>query len=255
MNIHSENELNPKDGTETPKEVYTNRRKIIAGLGLAAIGGGSAFGYKWFFPDDTDVKNAGLVEKIPKPVEATEDPAQPESKIFEYPAKLDPKYVYGRPESKKEGVFKYCNFYEFASHKQPWRSIDTFKPSPWEFEVTGMCRNKFKLDMDDLYTKFKSDFTERQYRHRCVETWAMAVPWTGIPLSAIIKAADPLETAKFVKFETFNDPVQAPRLEESYFPWPYQEGLTIEEANNELTFLATGLYEKRCSNKMVHQSE
>jgi sulfoxide reductase catalytic subunit YedY len=95
--------------------------------------------------------------------------------------------------------------------------------------------------MDDVYKRFSLE--ERDYRHRCVETWAMCVPWTGFPLADLLKLVEPKKSAKYVAFETFERPKEAPyQAQSSQYPWPYQEGLTIGEAMNELTLLATGLY-------------
>ena len=96
------------------------------------------------------------------------------------------------------------------------------------------------FDLDDLHGKF--EFEERAYRHRCVETWAMCVPWTGFPLHALLKMVEPEPAAKFVQFETFNRPTEAPNMADTSFPWPYTEGMTIAEAMNELAFVATGIY-------------
>ncbi len=80
------------------------------------------------------------------------------------------------------------------------------------------------------------DMEERLYRHRCVEAWAMAVPWTGVPLANLIKLASPKSEAKYLVMETFLDPKVAPGQKQSWFPWPYVEGLRIDEAMNELSF-------------------
>ena len=109
--------------------------------------------------------------------------------------------------------------------------------------MDGLCRHKLTLDIDELQRRFAGELVERQYRHRCVETWAMAVPWIGIPLATILKAADPLAKATHVRFVSFLRPDEAPRQRSSpRDPWPYEEGLTLPEARNELTLLATGMY-------------
>ena len=85
---------------------------------------------------------------------------------------------------------------------------------------------------------------ERVYRLRCVEAWSMVVPWSGFPLSALVKLAEPLSTAKYVRMETFMDPDNAKGQKQHWYPWPYIEGLSIEEAMNDLAFIATGIYGK-----------
>ena len=98
------------------------------------------------------------------------------------------------------------------------------------------------LDIDDLLKRFPLE--ERVYRHRCVEAWAMIVPWTGFPLPELLRIAEPLGSVKYVAFETVADK-SMPELRQSWYPWPYTEGLTIEESQNELAFLSTGIYGKR----------
>ena len=98
------------------------------------------------------------------------------------------------------------------------------------------------MDLAEFHKSYADALVERQYRHRCVERWAMAVPWTGIPLARLLKDADPLPTATHVRFVSFNRPDQASQQQSSEFPWPYVEGLTIAEAMNDLTLLATGVY-------------
>ncbi|MGC6454301.1 MAG: protein-methionine-sulfoxide reductase catalytic subunit MsrP, partial [Candidatus Puniceispirillaceae bacterium] len=104
------------------------------------------------------------------------------------------------------------------------------------------------LDAEDLVTMM-GDKQERLYRHRCVEAWAMAVPWSGVPLANLVKVAKPTSGAKYLRMETFMDPEVAPGQKQGWYPWPYVEGLTIEEAQNELAFLATGIYGKPLPNQ------
>ena len=98
------------------------------------------------------------------------------------------------------------------------------------------------VDIDDLLKKMPLE--ERLYRHRCVEAWSMAVPWSGFPMAALLDLAKPLGSAKYVRMETFLDAKTAPGQKEFWYPWPYVEGVTIAEAGNELAFLVTGMYGK-----------
>ncbi len=217
----------------TPIEVYRNRRQhrreFLQAMGIGAIGLGAA----------------GLLAGCSKPT-AEEIDAAGEVPVSEavkplYPAKRNQKFEYGRPETDRVEAATYTNFYEFSTGKDSWEHVGAFEPSPWSVKVDGLCRNPLELDMDDIHQKFPLE--ERAYRFRCVETWAMCVPWTGFPMRELIKLADPLPKAKFVSMETFNRPDQAPGIERfSNFPWPYREGLSLEEATNELTLLATGIY-------------
>jgi sulfoxide reductase catalytic subunit YedY len=107
-------------------------------------------------------------------------------------------------------------------------------------EVAGLVVRPRTYDIDDLVRAFPLE--ERVYRHRCVEAWAMAVPWTGFPLAALIQSAEPLPAARFVRFVSFHRPSQAGGQSDRSQPWPYNEGLTLDEATNELAFIATGMY-------------
>ena len=105
-----------------------------------------------------------------------------------------------------------------------------------------MVEKPMTLGIDDLLKKISLE--ERLYRHRCVEAWSMAVPWTGFPMAALVDLARPLGSAKYVRMETFIDPATAPEQKKFCYPWPYVEGLTMAEARNELAFLVTGMYGK-----------
>ncbi len=157
-----------------------------------------------------------------------------------YPAAKNSKFEYGRDESRKRETEQYANFYEFASSKDVFRHVAAFNPTPWLVEVTGLCRNPQTYDLDQIVSTFPLE--ERAYRHRCVETWAMCVPWTGFALKDLVAAAAPLPSARYVRFETFMRPTEATQQEDKSYPWPYQEGLTLAEATNELAFIATGIY-------------
>ena len=113
---------------------------------------------------------------------------------------------------------------------------------PWNIQVDGLVEKPFEIGFDDLIRKLPIE--ERLYRFRCVEAWAMAVPWTGIPLASFVALAKPLSGAKYIRLETFMNPRVAPGQNQRWYPWPYTEGLTIAEATNELPLLVTGIYGK-----------
>jgi sulfoxide reductase catalytic subunit YedY len=150
-------------------------------------------------------------------------------------------YEYGRPETAQAVAAEYTNFYEFATQKDSWRYVEPFQPEPWTLEVTGECRSPKTFDLGELRNDFEQE--ERAYRFRCVEAWAMCVPWTGFPLSKLLERVDPKATAKYVSFQTFYRPEEARGNKASpEFPWPYTEGITIAEAKNKLVLLTTGIY-------------
>jgi sulfoxide reductase catalytic subunit YedY len=166
-------------------------------------------------------------------------PKSPTSKL--YPADRNDKYKLDRPLSAEDVAGKFNNFYEFTETKDAvWRMVDRFTTRPWEIEVNGSVHKPATFDIDDLVRKFPLE--ERLYRFRCVETWAMAVPWTGFPMKALMDAVQPKSSTTHVRFVTALDKQQMPNTSNSYYRWPYYEGLTIEEAANELTMLATGIY-------------
>ncbi len=198
----------------TPEAFFLNRRAMLAG---AAATAGTIVLPRWARADD--------------------DPtASP------YPAKRNEIYKLDRDITPEDVNGKYNNFYEFGFTKDIYRTVDALKTRPWTVAVDGMVEEKKTYAIDDLIKAMPLE--ERLYRHRCVEAWGMAVPWTGFPLSALIAKAKPLSSAKYVRFETFLDPKMAPAQRQAWYPWPYVEGLTMAEAMNDLTFMVTGAYGK-----------
>lgn len=138
---------------------------------------------------------------------------------------------------------KYNNFYEFGGTKSIWRNAQALPTDTWKVEVSGLVNNPRTYDLDDLQQRFPIE--ERTYRFRCVEAWAMTVPWIGFPMKALLEDVDPTSAAKFVRFTSYYDPevVSGPPLHlTGRLPWPYTEGLRIEEMANDLAFFATGIY-------------
>ncbi|AFY65891.1 protein-methionine-sulfoxide reductase catalytic subunit MsrP [Geitlerinema sp. PCC 7407] len=137
----------------------------------------------------------------------------------------------------------YNNFYEFGSSKNAvWRNARALPTESWKVEVSGLVKNPKTYDLDDLRTQFPIE--ERVYRFRCVEAWSMALPWIGFPMRSLIAAVEPTSQAKFVRFTSFYDKevTPGPLLSFGSLPWPYTEGLRIEEMANELAFFAIGIY-------------
>ncbi len=147
----------------------------------------------------------------------------------------------GRDITPEKYATTYNNYYEFSDGKNLWESAQVLKPRPWTISLEGELKQPRTIAIDDLLKQVQLE--ERIYRHRCVEAWAMTVPWTGFPLSQLLKIAEPLGSAKYVVFETAQDP-KMPGLQSPFYPWPYIEGLAIDEAANDLAFISTGLYGK-----------
>jgi len=159
-----------------------------------------------------------------------------------YPAMRNLRYRLDRPVTAEKEALTYNNFYEFGSHKEISKAAQALKVRPWQVTIDGMVEKKITIDGHDLIRKMKLE--ERLYRHRCVEAWSMAVPWSGFPMADLVAFARPLSGAKYVAMETFKDDSMAPGQKQFWYPWPYVEGLTIEEATNELAFIGTGIYGK-----------
>ncbi len=203
----------------TPESVFLNRRQIIQGLAAGSIAA-AAPGLAWGATESDD-PSAGLY-----PVARNErfEPGE------------------GRKLTDEEWATRYNNFYEFGTSKKIWKAAQALKIRPWEVRIDGEVESPRTIAIDDLLSQMPLE--ERVYRHRCVEAWSMVVPWTGFAFREFVRFADPTASARYVAMETFLDPDTAKGQRQDWYPWPYVEGLTMEEANHELAFLVTGLYGK-----------
>ena len=152
------------------------------------------------------------------------------------------RYEAGRAITAEREATNYNNYYEFGMSKSVADAAAALASDPWTIEIAGMVKTPRRIGFDDLMKQVTLE--ERVYRHRCVEAWAMTVPWVGFPLADLVKLAEPLGSASYVKFTTLADAKTMPGLRQSWYPWPYTEGLTMQEAMNELTFLSVGMYGK-----------
>jgi len=147
----------------------------------------------------------------------------------------------GNPINTFEEITNYNNYYEFTTDKEDVAMLSAGYPlSPWQIEVGGLVKNPGVYDIDKIRQDF--DQEERIYRLRCVETWAMVIPWIGFPLAKLLNEVEPTSDAKYVRFETVYDPENMPGQGSAWFEWPYVEGLRLDEAMNDLAILATGMY-------------
>lgn len=211
------------ESAATPEQVFFNRRAFIgasaAGLALAAA---------------------------PAPALAQRADSDPSSRL--YPFKRNEAYALDREVTPEQLNLTYNNFYEFGSHKQIHRAAQALPLRPWTIRIEGMVENPMTVGIDDLMAKMALE--ERLYRHRCVEAWSMAVPWSGFGFKEFVAFCKPLASAKYVAMDTFMRPDVASGQKASWYPWPYREGLSIAEATNELAFLATGAYGKPIAKQM-----
>ncbi|MBA3917208.1 MAG: protein-methionine-sulfoxide reductase catalytic subunit MsrP [Gemmatimonas sp.] len=142
----------------------------------------------------------------------------------------------------------YNNFYEFGTSKEdPAENAKDFRATPWTVNVEGLVKNPRPYDINELLGRLT--VYDRTYRMRCVEAWSMVIPWQGIQLRDIINRLEPLPSAKFVEFTTLFDPRRMPGQRSAVLPWPYKEGLRMDEAMHPLTLFATGMYGKPLPNQ------
>ena len=221
MLIHSRKPWDVIDFKTTDENVYLNRRSLLRAMGIAGAGlastsvvGGS------FAPVVSSVRAASITG---------------------FPATRNSAFTLDRPVTIEEEATTYTNFYEFGSSKNIWRKARKLVTDPWKITIEGLVDNPLQLDASDLIARTGPQ-EERLYRHRCVEAWAMAVPWTGVPMSRLVTLVQPKAEAKYIQLETFFDPSVAIGQRQSWYPWPYVEGMTIDEAMNEMAFIGTGLY-------------
>jgi sulfoxide reductase catalytic subunit YedY len=173
--------------------------------------------------------------------QAKEAPA-PDPTASLYPVQRNMRYRVDRPITGEKLATSYNNYYEFNSSKDVVRQAQHLTIRPWEIKIDGMVEKPITIGFDELVRKMPLE--ERVYRMRCVEAWSMVIPWSGFPMKALMDFAKPTSGAKYVHMTTFQRPKEAPGQRQFWYPWPYVEGLTIEEANNELAFMVTGMYGK-----------
>jgi len=203
----------------TPEHVFLNRRRVLAGMGAVAT---AVFAPNW--------AAAQRIADLPDPSASL------------YPVKRNDKYVLDQPITDEAINTTYNNFYEFGSSKTIAKAARALRIRPWTVKLDGLVETPMEIGIDDLLRRMPLE--ERLYRHRCVEAWAMAVPWSGFAFRSLVELARPLSSANYVKMETFLNPSIASGQRQSWYPWPYTEGLTLAEAGNDLAFLVTGAYGK-----------
>ncbi|GGF53658.1 mononuclear molybdenum enzyme YedY [Azorhizobium oxalatiphilum] len=208
----------------TPEAAYLSRRSLL-GAGAGLIGAG-------LLPAGALAQRAADV---------------PDPSAGLYPAKRNPRYTLDRPLTPEKDASTVNNYYEFGTNYDVGKAAAKLKVRPWTVTFDGLVEQPRQVGIDDLLKAMPLE--ERVYRHRCVEAWSMAVPWTGFPMKALVEYARPLSGAKYVRMETFLDRAVAPGQSGRFYPWPYVEGLSMAEATNELAFLVTGIYGKPAPNQ------
>jgi sulfoxide reductase catalytic subunit YedY len=210
-----------------PESAWLNRRELVKALGLGVIGAAAL--------TSGCATAIGGKSPLPKSYDWTFPPAQ-----------RNPRFPGGQPPAveitSEEVAASYNNFYEFTTAKDKvWTLSDSLKVKPWTVEVSGECDKPTTFNFEELLALMPLE--ERVYRFRCVEAWSMVVPWTGFPLKALLDRVVPNSKAKYVRLVSLGDSKMMPGVaSQPWYPWPYHEGLTLEEANHELTLMAVGIY-------------
>ncbi|GMU46109.1 MAG: hypothetical protein AMXMBFR26_08910 [Porticoccaceae bacterium] len=200
-----------RDADVTPERIYRDRRRFLAGLGLAGVA----------------LALPGLGRSAaPAP-------------LGELTVERRSERAGGEAVTDYTTVSTYNNYYEFGTGKDdPARTAHTFRIRPWTIRVEGECLAPATVGIEDLLHGLE----ERIYRHRCVEAWSIVVPWVGFALGPFLQRFRPTGNAKYVAFETLYDPQQMPLTRSGVLDWPYREGLRIDEAMHPLAFLSVGMY-------------
>jgi methionine sulfoxide reductase catalytic subunit len=204
----------------TPEKTYLNRRNFIRAGMIAASAGATGLAYRYFNPTPLPPAHANEISNVEMP------------KVYSTNERLNT----------IEQITNYNNYYEFGTSKDdPARQAHKLVTQPWTVDVGGMVQQPKTFDIAELL-KFEQE--ERIYRFRCVEAWSMVIPWVGFPLKKLLDAVEPLESAKYVAFQTLYDPKIMISSFSAGIDFPYVEGLRLDEASHPLTILATGIYGK-----------
>jgi sulfoxide reductase catalytic subunit YedY len=198
----------------TSESLYLDRRSLVKAMGLGAI-----------------------ALAAPGVALAEDDPS-----AGKYPARRQDKFGTPAPITAEKLATTYNNYYEFDTDKSIWRAAQKLPIRPWTIKVSGKVEKPFEIGFDELLARMPLE--ERVYRHRCVETWSMIVPWSGFPLKSLVELCKPVGNPRYVVMQTLSNPKVMPGQKDFLYPWPYTEGLAMDEATHELAFIATGLYGK-----------
>lgn len=206
----------------TPESVYRQRRQILKAFGIGAAGLIAGCGSS----ESTEAKVPAQIEKVP-------------GAALTIASKVDD--AGGETLTRYKDATHYNNFYEFGATKSdPAANSADFRPHPWSVEIAGHAEKTGRFTLEDILKP--NPLQERIYRMRCVEAWSMVIPWVGFPLGDLIKQFKPTSQAKFVAFTTVMRPSQMPGQNRPILPWPYREGLRMDEAMHPLTMLVVGMY-------------
>jgi sulfoxide reductase catalytic subunit YedY len=212
----------------TPEAAYATRRRFLRLLAVGGLAAPALSGARLLFAGERGAEG-GAFDTLRVPTADL------------YPARRNGKYTLDRPLTEEAVAARHNIFDEFTLDRaRVWEVARAFRSRPWTIAVRGLVQKPLTLDVDDLIRKMGLE--ERVYRLRCVETWAMAVPWTGFPFRRFLDSIRPLGSARFVRMVSFDRPEEAAGWFASRRRFPYYEALTLDEASHDLAFLATGIY-------------
>lgn len=230
--------LKPNPKTDNPKYIYMNRRHFLVQAVPMAAG---AMLLAACAPNIAPTRSAPTPGVPPTPMPTLMASQLPMTLGYSEPFSSVTTDELGDPLNDFDQITHYNNYYEFSTDKEAVANVaKNFVSSPWFVEVNGLVNKPRTFDIQELYKMF--DQQEHVYRLRCVEGWSMVIPWVGFPLSELLKVVEPKPEAKYVKFVTVMDKAQMPNLNYPILQWPYVEALRLDEATNNLTLLATGMY-------------
>jgi methionine sulfoxide reductase catalytic subunit len=210
-----------KSSEITDKGVYQNRRAFMKGAVLAGTTVATGLLYRALTSAPKEEAKGEKIDVVQPPPQVATAPSEPLTPL--------------------EDITNYNNFYEFSTDKRAVASKSKkFVTRPWTVEVTGHVNKPRTFDLDELLKIAPQE--DRIYRMRCVEAWSMVIPWVGFPLAKILDAVEPTSKAAYVRFVTLFDPARMPNQKDDVLPWPYEEGLRLDEAMHPLTILSTGIY-------------
>ena len=203
MNLSKKKFISFKENQITKKSLFLNRRKLILGFTGSIL-------------------------------------ASNLSNLYANNQKTNYNKIIKRKLTSYETITKYNNFFEFGTTKQIWKQAQKLNIQNWLIKISENNMPDRNIYLEDIIKKI--DLEERVYKFRCVEAWSMIVPWQGFELSKLINILKPKLDTKYVEFQTFYRPKEANNQKQNWYPWPYKEIITIEEAMHPLAFIATGVY-------------
>jgi len=211
----------------TPESAYWNRRTFLnAGLAAASLAT-TGWVYRQLNRPGSAVVDTPVLAGVASSGQGQEA--------------IDSGFRVDEPMTPLQSVSNYNNFYEFTTNKEGVSAAAArFETRPWIVAVAGQVHKPRMFDIDELIKAFPLE--ERVYRMRCVEGWSMVIPWSGFPLAKLLERVEPMSSAQYVAFETLVDPARMPGQKSPVLPWPYVEGLRLDEAMHPLTLMAVGLY-------------